>query len=88
MYGEGDSDDQPKGSFEIFKAEGDVLFKHGEYRKALESYNTVCISWNASDERCNVAVCGKHLLNYASLLETRYCCVYKGRSYVTFTKNK
>ena len=43
MYGEGDSDDLPKGSFEIFKAEGDVLFKHGEYRKALDSYNTVCI---------------------------------------------
>ena len=47
MYGEGSSDDQPKGSFEIFKAEGDVLFKHGEYRKALESYNTVSICCNS-----------------------------------------
>ena len=30
------------GSFEIFKAEGDVLFKQGEFKKALTSYGTVC----------------------------------------------
>ena len=42
MYGgDGSSDGAPKGSFEIYKAEGDVLFKHGEFKKALDSFNTV-----------------------------------------------
>lgn len=30
-----------KQSFPIYMAEGDVLFKQGEYKKALESYTTV-----------------------------------------------
>ena len=42
MYEDTSSDGGPKGSFENFKAEGDVLFKQGSYKKALESYNTVC----------------------------------------------
>ena len=29
------------GSFEIFKAEGDILFKQGEFKKASDSYNRV-----------------------------------------------
>ena len=45
MYEDGTSSEGgPKGSFENFKAEGDVLFKHGEFKKALESYNTVSIA--------------------------------------------
>lgn len=35
--------EEQTGSFEISKAEGDVLFKRGEYRKAIESFNTVCM---------------------------------------------
>ena len=36
------SEGGPKGTFENFKSEGDVLFKQGEYKKALDSYTTVC----------------------------------------------
>ena len=36
------SEGGPKGSFENFKAEGEVLFKQQEYKKALDSFNTVC----------------------------------------------
>ena len=32
----------PSCSFEIYRAEGDVLFKHGNYKKALLSYTKVC----------------------------------------------
>ena len=35
------SEGGPKSSFEVYRAEGDVLFKQGEYRKAINSYNTV-----------------------------------------------
>jgi hypothetical protein len=36
------SEGGPKGSFENFKAEADVLFKQNDYKKAIDSYNTVC----------------------------------------------
>ena len=39
---------EPKGSFEIFKAEGDVLFKQQEYKKALKSYVKVCLQFLCS----------------------------------------
>lgn len=42
MYeSEGQSEGLPKSSFPIYVAEGDVLFKQGEYEKAVESYTTV-----------------------------------------------
>ena len=31
----------PKSSFSTYLAEGDALFKQGDYRKALESYSLV-----------------------------------------------
>lgn len=31
----------PKSTFEAYRAEGDMLFKQQEFRKALESYNQV-----------------------------------------------
>ena len=40
---ENDARKEPAGSFEIYRAEGDVLFKHGEYKKALQSYCRVCL---------------------------------------------
>ena len=40
MYDEG-SEVGPRGTFEIYRAEGDSLYKNGEYKKAIESYNTV-----------------------------------------------
>ena len=44
MYGDDeDNGALSKQSFPIFMAEGDVLFKQGEYKKALESYSTVSI---------------------------------------------
>lgn len=42
MYDE-ESDGGPKGTFEIYKAEADTLFKQGEYRKAIHSYTTVSV---------------------------------------------
>ena len=42
MYDEDiSSEGGSKGSYEIFKAEGDVLFKKEEFQKALTSYTTV-----------------------------------------------
>ena len=44
MYEEdGSSEGGPKSSFEVYKAEGDVLYKQQEYKKALDSYNQVNI---------------------------------------------
>lgn len=44
MYeSEGQSEGLPKSSFPIYVAEGDVLFKQGEYEKAVESYTTVSL---------------------------------------------
>lgn len=31
----------PKSTFEAYRAEGDMLFKQQEFKKALESYNQV-----------------------------------------------
>lgn len=36
-----DESEGPKGTFEIYKAEADTLYKQGEYRKAIEGYTTV-----------------------------------------------
>ena len=41
MYGDGESENGPKGTFEIYKAEADTLLKQGDYRKAVESYTIV-----------------------------------------------
>ncbi len=42
MYDEDNSSEGGgKGSYEIFKAEGDVLYKKEEFQKALASYSTV-----------------------------------------------
>lgn len=38
---DGDESEGPRGTFEIYKAEADSLFKQGEYRKSIESYTTV-----------------------------------------------
>ena len=43
MYDDGSSEGGPKGTFEIYRAEGDVLFKRFEFKKALNSYTTVSI---------------------------------------------
>ncbi|XP_077997219.1 outer dynein arm-docking complex subunit 4-like isoform X2 [Glandiceps talaboti] len=48
------SEEQPKSSFSIYVAEGDVLFKQGEYKKALESYNTA-LEIEPTDKGCLVA---------------------------------
>ena len=42
MYGAADDEsDGLPGTYEIYKAEADALFKNGDYRKAIESYTTV-----------------------------------------------
>ena len=41
MYGDHNSEDSLPGTYEIYKAEADALFKNGDYRKAIESYTTV-----------------------------------------------
>ncbi|XP_070570630.1 outer dynein arm-docking complex subunit 4-like isoform X2 [Ptychodera flava] len=55
MYDDEDgSEEQPKSSFSIYVAEGDVLYKQGEYKKALESYNTA-LEIEPTDKGCLVA---------------------------------
>ena len=41
MFEETSDDLGPRGTFETYRAEGDALYKNGEYRKAIESYTTV-----------------------------------------------
>ena len=41
MYEDG-SDAGINGTFEIYRAEGDSLYKNGEFRKAITSFTTVC----------------------------------------------
>ena len=41
MYGDDEEQEGPKSSFDTYFAEGDVLFKKGEFKKALESYSLV-----------------------------------------------
>jgi len=53
MY-DGSSEGGPAGSFENFKSEGDVLFKQGEYKKALDSFNTA-LELKTGDFNCLVA---------------------------------
>ena len=36
-----DTENGPKGTFEIYRAEGDNLYKNAEYKKAIQSYSTV-----------------------------------------------
>ena len=37
-----DGDEAPIiGTFEIFRSEGEALFKNGEFRKAIQSFSTV-----------------------------------------------
>lgn len=38
---EEEEQEAPRSSFGTYLAEGDVLFKQGEYKKALESYSLV-----------------------------------------------
>ncbi|KAF6032938.1 TTC25 [Bugula neritina] len=61
MYG-GDegSDNGPKGTYEIYRAEGDALFKQGNYRKAIESY-TLALEVREGDRACLVARSKCHL---------------------------
>lgn len=40
MY-DGEDSEGPKGTFEIYKAEADSLFKQGEYKKSIDSYSIV-----------------------------------------------
>ena len=46
MYDENGSESGPKGSFEIYKSEGDVLFKQQMFTKAIECYNMVILSYS------------------------------------------
>ena len=42
MYDDDEEQEEgPKSSFTTYLAEGDVLFKQGEFKKALDSYNLV-----------------------------------------------
>lgn len=56
MYDEEGSDQGPRGTFETYKAEGDNLYKQGEYKKAIESYNTALeLTGENLDKNCLVA---------------------------------
>lgn len=53
MY-DGDESEGPKGTFEIYKAEADSLFKQGEYKKSIDSY-TIALELQPGDK--NTLVC-------------------------------
>ncbi|XP_052063807.1 outer dynein arm-docking complex subunit 4-like isoform X2 [Mytilus californianus] len=53
-------EDGPKGTFEIYKAEADSLFKQGEYRKSIESYTTA-LELLPHDKNCLVCRSKCHL---------------------------
>ncbi|XP_064643391.1 outer dynein arm-docking complex subunit 4-like isoform X2 [Lineus longissimus] len=53
MYDGQGSEAGPIGTFETYKAEGDTLFKQGEFRKAIESYTTAL---EIQPEDCNCLV--------------------------------
>ena len=44
---EEEQEEGPKSSFTTYLAEGDVLFKQGEFKKALDSYNLVYYNYRA-----------------------------------------
>ena len=53
MYNNDDNgSDGPKGTFEIYRAEADSLYKQGEYRKAIESYTIVSMLFSRT-QKCN-----------------------------------
>lgn len=42
----------PKSTFEAYRAEGDMLFKQQEFKKALESYDQVSVCFELSINVC------------------------------------
>lgn len=52
--GDDKSDAGPRSSFEAYRAEGDLLFKQQEFRKALETYN-LALELRPDDRNCLVA---------------------------------
>ncbi|KAH3699672.1 outer dynein arm-docking complex subunit 4-like isoform X2 [Dreissena polymorpha] len=53
MYDESASEGA-KGTFEIYRAEADSLYKQGEYRKSIESY-TIALDLHPNEKNCLVA---------------------------------
>lgn len=60
MYDDDETDALP-GTYEIYKAEADALFKNGDYRKAIESYTTA-LSLREEDRICLVCRSKCHLM--------------------------
>jgi len=60
MYRDDETDALP-GTYEIYKAEADALFKNGDYRKAIESYTTA-LSLREEDRICLVCRSKCHLM--------------------------
>ncbi|XP_046573347.1 LOW QUALITY PROTEIN: outer dynein arm-docking complex subunit 4-like [Haliotis rubra] len=60
MYEDDGSSEGPRGTFEIYKAEADALFKQGDYRKSIESYTTA-LELQTGDKTCLVARSKCHL---------------------------
>ena len=55
MY-DGDESEGPKGTFEIYKAEADSLFKQGEYKKSIDSYTIVSYFLHYVLDICSVLI--------------------------------
>ena len=63
MY-DGDESEGPKGTFEIYKAEADSLFKQGEYKKSIDSYTIVSYTLDLSLFHYR---CSRHLFRLNNL---------------------
>ncbi|XP_045209330.1 outer dynein arm-docking complex subunit 4-like isoform X2 [Mercenaria mercenaria] len=60
MYGDDNGSEGPRGTFEIYRAEADSLYKQGEYRKAIDSY-TLALELTPGEKNCLVARSKCHL---------------------------
>jgi len=54
MYDDAGSEQGPRGTFETYRAEGEGLYKNGEYRKAIDSFTTA-LELHQNDQNCLVA---------------------------------
>jgi len=54
MYDDAGSEQGPRGTFESYRAEGEGLYKNGEYRKAIDSFTTA-LELHQNDQNCLVA---------------------------------
>ncbi len=70
-------DEEPEGSFSIFYAEGEMLAKQGQYKKAIESFTKVC-----NDIQLHMYLAGitdTSIYMFCSIAQLPYLCIDHGQ---------